>query len=97
MLRITKKVNDGQYLITADEAIKYGSSFLEEANCEKGTPVLKAIEMQRAIDNKKIRPVALQIAGGGKTVALYDCLDVGVNPTAITGESTAITDKKEKK
>lgn len=83
MLKVIRNVKDGQYLITADEAVAYKSSLITDSSLSK---VAQAIELQQAIDSAGIHPVALQVSGS-KTIPLYDALSIKVDPKAITGEN----------
>lgn len=81
MIQVAKNIRDGEFLITTDEAVKYGSSFIEQADVADSPKNIQMVKVLQMIGNNKVQPVCYE--AGSKAIPLYRCQDVGVDPKAI--------------
>lgn len=83
MIQVTRNVKDGEFLITADEIVKYGSSLIEQADVTDSPKVIQMVAIRRLLDDNNVRPVCYE--AGSKAIPLYRIQDVGVDADAILG------------
>ena len=81
MIQVTRNVKDGEFLITADEIVKYGSSFIEQADVADSPKAIQMVAIMRLLDANNVRPVCYET--GSKAIPLYRIQDVGVDADAI--------------
>lgn len=77
MYKLLKDVNEGQFLISIQEAIKLESDLVTDP---KGNGAVAASEVQKHIEDNSIK--ALAIDGTGKLY--YDALDLRVSPEKLS-------------
>lgn len=83
MIQVTRNVKDGEFLITADEIVKYDSSFIEQADVADSPKPIQMVAIMRLLDANNVRPVCYET--GSKAIPLYRIQDVGVDADAILG------------
>lgn len=81
MIQMTKNVKDGEFLITAEEAMKYGSTLLDQADVVDAAKPIQLVAMLRVINENGVAPVAYET--GSKVTPLYRSVDIGVDGNAI--------------
>lgn len=81
MIEVARNVKDGEFLITLEEAVKYGSSFIEQADVVDSPKAIQTAEVFKLINANNVHPVCIET--GSRVIPLYRCQDIGVDPQAI--------------
>lgn len=81
MIEVARNIKDGEFLITLEEAVKYGSSFIEQADVVDSPKAIQTAEVFKLINENNVHPVCIE--AGSKAIPLYRCQDIGVDPQAI--------------